>query len=299
MKSSRPFTGTLTALVTPFDRRGAVAYEDLERLVDHQVRSGVDGLVSVGTTGESPTLDHEEHLEVIRATIAAARGRVPVVAGTGSNSTREALHLTRESDRAGADAMLVVAPYYNKPTQEGLFGYFSAIADATDKPIILYSIPGRCGVEIGVPVIARLRARYPHVAHVKEAGGSVDRVDQILQACGNSVTVLSGDDSLTLPFLAVGAQGVVSVASNLYPREVVRLVRWARAGESARARALHRRLYPMFRAIFIEANPVPIKAALARRGLIRSAQVRPPLCGLRPESRAELFRTLDALEPKR
>lgn len=298
MKSSRPFTGTITALVTPF-RDGAVAYDDLRRLVDFQVKGGIDGLVSVGTTGESPTLDHEEHLDVIRATIAAARGRVPVIAGTGSNSTKEALHLTREADRAGADAMLVVAPYYNKPTQEGLFGYFSAIAEATAKPIILYSIPGRCGVEIGVPVIARLRARYPHVAHVKEAGGSVDRVDQILSACGDAVTVLSGDDSLTLPFMAVGARGVVSVASNLYPRETARMVDRALDGDYARARALHRRLYPMFKAIFIEANPVPIKAALARRGVIRSDEVRPPLCPLQAENRTALFRVLDTLEAKR
>ncbi len=298
MKSSRPFTGTITALVTPF-RDGAVAHDDLRRLVDFQVRGGIDGLVSVGTTGESPTLDHEEHLDVIRATIAAARGRVPVIAGTGSNSTQEALHLTREADRAGADAMLVVAPYYNKPTQEGLFAYFSAIAEATAKPIILYSIPGRCGVEIGVPVIARLRARYPHVAHVKEAGGSVDRVDQILQACGDSVTVLSGDDSLTLPFMSVGAKGVISVASNLYPRETGRMVARALAGDSARARALHRRLYPMFRAIFIEANPVPIKAALARRGVIGSEEVRSPLVPLQAENRAALFRVLDTLEAKR
>lgn len=298
MKSSRPFTGTITALVTPF-RNGAVSYEDLRRLVDFQVKGGIDGLVSVGTTGESPTLDHEEHLDVIRATIAAARGRVPVIAGTGSNSTKEALHLTREADRAGAEAMLVVAPYYNKPTQEGLFGYFSAIAEATAKPIILYSIPGRCGVEIGVPVIARLRARYPHVAHVKEAGGSVDRVDQILSACGDAVTVLSGDDSLTLPFMAVGARGVVSVASNLYPRETARMVDRALEGDYARARALHRRLYPMFKAIFIEANPVPIKAALARRGVIRSDEVRPPLCPLQAENRTALFRVLDTLEAKR
>jgi 4-hydroxy-tetrahydrodipicolinate synthase len=298
MKSSRPFTGTITALVTPF-RDGAVAHDDLRRLVDFQVKAGIDALVSVGTTGESPTLDHEEHLDVIRATIAAARGRVPVIAGTGSNSTQEALHLTREADRAGADAMLVVAPYYNKPTQEGLFAYFSAIAEATAKPIILYSIPGRCGVEIGVPVIARLRARYPHVAHVKEAGGSVDRVDQILSACGDSVTVLSGDDSLTLPFMAVGAKGVISVASNLYPRETGRMVAHALAGESARARTLHRRLYPMFRAIFIEANPVPIKAALARRGIIGSDEVRSPLVPLQADNRAALFRVLDTLEAKR
>jgi 4-hydroxy-tetrahydrodipicolinate synthase len=298
MKSSRPFSGTITALVTPF-RNGAVAYDDLRALVNFQIKSGIDGLVSVGTTGESPTLDHEEHLDVIRATIEAARGRTPVIAGTGSNSTKEAIHLTRESDRAGADAMLVVAPYYNKPTQQGIFEYFCAIAEATDKPVILYSIPGRCGVEIGVPVIEKLRARYPHVAHVKEAGGNVDRVDQILQACGDSVTVLSGDDSLTLPFMSVGAQGVISVASNLFPKETGKMVRLALDGDYARARALHRKLYPIFKTIFIEANPVPIKAALARAKIIASEEVRSPLCPLLDANRKTLFGVLDTFAAKK
>ncbi len=298
MKSSRPFTGTITALVTPF-KNGAVAYDDLRSLVNFQIKSGIDGIVSVGTTGESPTLDHEEHLDVIRATIEAARGRTPVIAGTGSNSTKEAIHLTEESDRAGADAMLVVAPYYNKPTQQGIFEYFCAVADATDKPIILYSIPGRCGVEISVPVIEKLRARYKHVAHVKEAGGSVDRVDQILQACGDSVTVLSGDDSLTLPFMSVGAKGVISVASNLYPKETGKMVDLALDGDFAKARALHRRLYPMFKTIFIEANPVPIKAALARAGHIASEEVRSPLCPLLDANRKTLFSVLDTLASKK
>lgn len=298
MKSSRPFTGTITALVTPFSN-GAVAFDDLRSLVNFQIKSGIDGIVSVGTTGESPTLDHEEHLDVIRATIEAARGRTPVIAGTGSNSTKEAIHLTKESDRAGADAMLVVAPYYNKPTQHGLFDYFCAVADSTDKPIILYSIPGRCGIEIGVPVIEKLRARYKHVAWVKEAGGSVDRVDQIIQALGDSVTVLSGDDSLTLPFMSVGAKGVISVASNLYPKETGKMVDLALAGEFTKARALHRKLYPMFKTIFIEANPVPMKAALARAGKIASEEVRSPLAPLLEANRKTLFGVLDTLEAKK
>ncbi|MBA4138768.1 MAG: 4-hydroxy-tetrahydrodipicolinate synthase [Opitutus sp.] len=298
MKSSRPLTGTITALVTPF-RADAVAYDDLGRLVNFQIKSGVNGIVPVGTTGESPTLDHEEHLDVIRATIEAARGRVPVIAGTGSNSTKEAIHLTTESHKAGADAMLVVAPYYNRPTQEGIFQYFCAVAEATDKPVILYSIPGRCGVEISVGVVERLRARYPHVNHIKEAGGTVDRVDQILQACGNSVTVLSGDDSLTLPFMSVGAKGVISVASNLYPREVTKLVNLALAGDYAKARALHRRLYPVFKTIFIESNPVPIKAAMTRAGLIGSDEVRSPLAPLAEASRKTLFGVLDTFAAKK
>lgn len=291
MKSRRPFTGAITALVTPF-QRGAVAYDQLRRLTEWQIKQGINGLVPVGTTGESPTLDHSEHLEVIRCVIEQTRGRVPVIAGTGSNSTKEAIELTEGSHAAGADGMLVVAPYYNRPTQEGLFQHFSAIAEATDRPIVLYSIPGRCGIEISVGVVERLRAKYPHVNHIKEAGGTVDRADQILQACGDSVTVLSGDDSLTLPFISVGAKGIISVASNLYPRDVARLAALALKGDYAKARALHRKLYPVFKAIFIESNPSPIKLAMARAGLIGSDEVRPPLCTMSDASRKTLLATI-------
>jgi 4-hydroxy-tetrahydrodipicolinate synthase len=190
--------------------------------------------------------------------------------------------------------MLLVAPYYNRPTQEGLFEHFAHIAGETDKPIILYSIPGRCGVEIGVKVIERLRARFPHVAHIKEAGGSVDRVDQIIAALGKDMTVLSGDDSLTLPFMSIGAKGVISVSSNLYPREVSRLVAHALAQDLPKARALHRRLYPVFKAIFIESNPAPVKLAMARAGIISSEEVRLPLSPLSEASRQSLLATLQA-----
>jgi 4-hydroxy-tetrahydrodipicolinate synthase len=251
--------------------------------------------VPVGTTGESPTLSHEEHMEVIRAVVADAAGRVPVIAGTGSNSTHEAIELTRLSHEAGADAMLVVAPYYNKPSPEGLFRHFSAIAETTDKPIILYSIPGRCGIEIGVPVVERLRAKYNHVRWIKEAGGSVDRVDQLKQALGSDITVLSGDDSLTLPFMSVGAEGVISVASNLLVREVSQLVRLALAHDYAKATKLHRKLYPIFKTIFIEPNPVPIKTAALRAGLIRSAEVRAPLCEMGEATAKALEAALVAL----
>jgi 4-hydroxy-tetrahydrodipicolinate synthase len=294
MSSSRKnkLTGTFTALVTPFDR-GAVAHDQLRSLVEYQIRGGIDGLVPVGTTGESPTLSHEEHLDVIRTVIAAAHGRVPVVAGTGSNSTQEAIELTRLAHEAGADAMLVVAPYYNKPSPEGLFRHFSAIAETTDRPIILYSIPGRCVIEIGVPVLERLRARYAHVAWIKEAGGTVDRVDQIKAALGRDMTVLSGDDSLTLPFMSVGAEGVISVASNLCVREVSRMVRLASAGDCAGALRLHRRLYPFFKAIFVEPNPAPIKVALARAKVIASDEVRLPLCEMTPANRSILLSVMD------
>jgi 4-hydroxy-tetrahydrodipicolinate synthase len=290
----RPLTGTITALVTPF-RGTEIAYDDLAKLVAFQIKGGIDGIVPVGTTGESPTLSHEEHMEVIRATIAAARGRVPVIAGTGSNSTHEAAELTRLAHAAGADAMLVVAPYYNKPSQEGVFRHYCAVADATDRPIILYSIPGRCGIEISVPVVERLAARYRHVRWIKEAGGSVDRVDQLKHALGSDITVLSGDDSLTLPFMAVGAEGVISVASNLLVREIGQMVRHALANDFAKAAKLHRKLYPVFKALFIEPNPVPIKVALARAGVISSDDVRAPLCEMPPASLQALTKALATL----
>jgi 4-hydroxy-tetrahydrodipicolinate synthase len=291
----RPLTGTITALVTPF-RQGQVAYDDLKKLITHQIKGGINGLVPVGTTGESPTLSYDEHMDVIRFVIAETRGRVPVIAGTGSNSTHEAVELTRLSHKAGADAMLVVAPYYNKPSQEGLFHHYSAIADATDKPIILYSIPGRCGVEISVGVVERLRAKFKHVAWIKEAGGSVDRVDQFKQALGDSLVVLSGDDSLTLPFMAVGAEGVISVASNLYVREISQMVKLALANDFTRAARVHRKLYPAFKTLFIEPNPVPIKRALVRAGIIGSAEVRLPLCDMNAANAKALEQVLANLD---
>ena len=290
----RPLTGTITALVTPF-RDGQISYIDLKKLIAHQIKDGINGLVPVGTTGESPTLSYDEHLEVIRFVISEARGRVPVVAGTGSNSTHEAIELTKLSHDAKADAMLVVAPYYNKPSQEGLYRHFCAIAEVTDKPIILYSIPGRCGIDISVGVVERLRAKYAHVAWIKEAGGSVDRVDQFKQALGDAVVVLSGDDSLTLPFMSVGAEGVISVASNLYAREIGQMVKLARGNDFSRAAKIHRKLYPAFKTLFIEPNPVPIKAALVRAGIISSGEVRSPLCGMSAANAKTLDRVLAQL----
>ena len=287
----RTLTGAITALITPF-KNGSVAYDDLRKLVESQIKAGIHGLVPVGTTGESPTLSNEEHLEVIRTVIEVARGRVPVIAGTGSNSTHEAVELTRLSHEAGADGMLIVAPYYNKPSQAGLFRHFSELAETTDKPIILYSIPGRCGIEIGVPVIESLRAKYPHVRTIKEAGGSVDRVDQLKQAMGKDITVLSGDDSLTLPFMSVGAEGVISVASNLFAKEVVQLTELALANDFAKAAKIHRKLYPVFKTLFIEPNPVPVKTALAHVGRIASDEVRSPLCEMTKANRETLLASL-------
>jgi len=284
------FEGTHTALVTPF-RNGEIDRTALASLIEFQIEGGISGIVPVGTTGESPTLSHAEHREVVEMAIKCSAGRVPVIAGTGSNSTAEALDLTREAESLGADAALIVAPYYNKPTQEGVFRHFAAIAEAVKIPIILYSIPGRCGIEIGVETVARLAAACPNIVAIKEAGGSVERVNQLRTALPEAFEILSGDDSLTLPFLAAGAVGVISVASNLIPREVGDVVRAWRSGDSGLALRLHTRLYPVFKDLFIESNPAPVKHALALAGRC-SAEVRLPLCELSAASAARLERTL-------
>ncbi len=290
MISTPQFPGTYTAIVTPF-KGGQVDAPALERLIRAQIRGGVDGIVPVGTTGESPTLSYEEHIEVIRLAVKYAHGKVRVIAGTGGNSTSEAIYLTRVAEEAGADASLQVAPYYNKPTQEGLFQHFHAVARATRLPLILYSIPSRCGVEIGVDTVHRLAHDCPNVVGIKEAGGHVDRVSQLRVALGPGFTILSGDDALTLPFLAAGAHGVVSVASNLIPREVVRLVEAFRRGRADLALKWHLRYYPLFKDLFLETNPAPVKAALAMLGMIEE-ELRLPLVPISPASRTRLEATL-------
>ena len=287
------FTGTYTAIVTPF-RDGKLDEPALQRLIQLQIKGGVDGIVPVGTTGESPTLDYDEHIRVIELAVKAAKGKIAVVAGTGANSTKEAIYLTKEAARVGADASLQVAPYYNKPSQEGLFQHFAAIAAETDLPILLYSIPGRCGIEIAVPTVQRLAKACPAIRGIKEAGGNSDRVSQIRAACGAKFSILSGDDSLTLPFMSVGAHGVVSVASNVAPKEVSRMVKAQLAGDSRGALKIHDRLYPLFKDLFIETNPVPVKAALAAMGVMTD-DVRSPLCRLADKSREQLLATLKAL----
>lgn len=290
MKSAPLFPGTYTALVTPF-KEDRVDVPAFEALIRRQIRARVDGIVPVGTTGESPTLSFEEHIEVIRLAVKFARGKIKVIAGTGGNSTREAIYLTRAAEEAGANGSLQVAPYYNKPTQEGLYQHFRAVARATRLPIVLYSIPSRCGVEIGVDTVARLARDCPNVVGIKEAGGNVDRVSQLRGVLGPRFTILSGDDALTLPFLAVGAHGVVSVASNLIPRGVAALVTAYRRGQPALALKLHTRYYPLFRDLFIETNPAPVKAALAMLGQI-TEELRLPLVPLNPANRARLEATL-------
>ena len=285
--------GTYTAIVTPF-RDGRIDETALAALVDAQVVAGIDGLVAVGTTGESPTLDHDEHVAVIGSVTRRVAGRVKVIAGTGSNSTREAIELTRRAEDLGVDGALLVAPYYNKPTQEGLYRHYAAVAGATRLPLTLYSIPGRCGVEIGVETVARLAVDCPNIVAIKEAGGSVERVSQLRQALPQSFEIFSGDDSLTWPFLAVGAVGVVSVASNVVPVEVAGMVRAFLDGRHAEGAAAHARLYRLFRDLFVETNPVPVKAALEMLGRM-SGEVRLPLCPLAPASRERLAGTLRAL----
>jgi 4-hydroxy-tetrahydrodipicolinate synthase len=286
------FTGIYTAIVTPF-RDGKVNEPALERLIRAQIRAGVDGIVPVGTTGESPTLSFEEHIYVIEKAVEFGAGRINVLAGTGGNSTDEAIYLTIAAEKAGADGSLQVAPYYNKPTPEGLFQHFRAIACATRLPIVLYSIPGRCGVEIGVDTVHRLARECRNIVGIKEAGGSADRVSQLRAALGPKFGILSGDDSLTLPFMAVGAQGVVSVASNIIPQEIAHMVRAFAAGKPAVALKLHQRFYPLFKDLFLETNPVPIKAALAMLGHI-DEEYRLPLVPMSPKNREALRTTLKA-----
>jgi 4-hydroxy-tetrahydrodipicolinate synthase len=284
------FRGTYTAIVTPF-RDGALDEAAFSALIEWQVESGITGIVAVGTTGESPTLSHTEHTRVIELAVKAARHRCKVIGGTGSNSTAEAISLTAEAEKAGVDAALLVTPYYNKPTQEGLFRHFKAIASSTRLPIILYSVPGRCGVEIAVDTAVRLARECPNIVCIKEAGGSVDRVSQLRAALPPAFTILSGDDSITLPSLAVGAVGVISVASNIIPREMARMIDAFAEGRLEEARVLHNRFYPLFRDLSLETNPVPIKTAVSLAGRI-TGEFRLPLCEMAPANAAKLLATL-------
>ena len=288
------FRGTFTALVTPF-REGAIDFAALQNLIESQIAAGIDGIIAVGTTGESPTLTHDERKEVIRFAIQTANRRCLVLAGTGSYSTREAIAATEQAEKLGVDGALLVAPYYNKPSQEGLFRHFSAIAKSTPLRLMLYNIPGRCGVDIVAETVARIQSDCPNVVSIKEAGGNVDRVSELRVRLPDAFTVLSGDDGLTLPFMAAGAVGVVSVASNLLPREMCELVSALTKGDSKRAERLHRKLYWLFKDLFIEPNPVPIKTALSWRGTIL-AEVRLPLCEMSEANQARLRKTLERFE---
>jgi 4-hydroxy-tetrahydrodipicolinate synthase len=285
------FAGTHTAIVTPF-KNGQIDEAALKQLIDDQFAGGVTGVVPCGTTGESPTLDYEEHERVVKLTVEFAAGRGVVMAGTGSNSTREAVQMTEEAEAAGATAILQVAPYYNKPTPEGLFQHFKAVAQATKLPIMLYSIPGRSGIEIGVDVVARLVEACPNICAMKEAGGTPERVNQMRLALPHSFEILSGDDSLTLPFMAVGAVGVVSVASNIIPGPVSQMVQLALEGRFLEARAIHERYYPLLAAFLkLSTNPIPIKTAMGLAGKI-DPELRLPMSPMEPAKVEELRATL-------
>lgn len=284
--------GTITAMITPFAADGSVDYGRLREVVSEQIEGGVEGLCAVGTTGESPTLSHEEHHEVIEKTIEYAAGRVSIIAGTGANSTSEAISLTKAAiAMGGADATLQVTPYYNKPNPEGLYRHFMTVADL-GLPVILYNVPGRSGREIPLDVVVRL-AKHPNVVAIKEAAGSVDRVSAIKDVLPD-FTVFSGDDTLALPMISVGAQGVISVASNVIPREMSNMVRYALAGDFASALAIHRKYYKLFRDLFIDVNPVMVKEAMALMGKVENV-FRLPLCETDEAKRQKMRATLASL----
>jgi len=280
------FQGSIVALVTPF-RNGKVDDAKLRELVDFHVTHGTDAIIPCGTTGESPTLSHDEHKRVVEIVIEAARARVPVIAGTGSNSTAEAIDLTAHAKKAGAAGALVVNPYYNRPTQEGLYRHFRAVAAAVDIPILVYNIASRTAVNVETDTLARLVKDCPNIVGVKEASGSLDQMTQVILACGPEFSVLSGDDNITLPLMSVGGRGVVSVVANFVPRDTVEMTHAALAGDWKLARELHLRLFPLCRAMFIETNPIPVKESMAMLGMIEP-EFRLPMCRMAEGNRQRL-----------
>jgi 4-hydroxy-tetrahydrodipicolinate synthase len=286
--------GTYTALVTPFrDGPGEpIDWDALDRLLDVQIAGGVSGVVPCGTTGESPTLSHEEHAQVVERTVKRAKSRVQVIAGTGSNSTREAIAMSQHAERAGVDAVMVVVPYYNRPTQEGLYRHFLDVAGSVRLPVVIYNIPARTGIDLAPETLARIAKAAPNVVAVKEATGNVLRAQKIAQTMGARLVVLSGDDALTLSMIAVGARGVISVTANVLPAETARATMLALDGNSSEARNAHFALLPVHEAMFLEANPAPVKAALAMRGLT-TAVVRPPLATCTEAARKSIAGALE------
>ena len=295
MSSNIEWKGAYTALVTPFDASGEIDWAAYEALVERQIAGGVAGLVPCGTTGETPTLSETEQTELVRRTAAVARGRVTVLAGTGSFSTRKTIEASRRALEAGADAVMIVTPYYSKPTQEGLVQHMTTVAASVDAPVVLYNVPGRTSVDLGVEATVRICEAAKNVVATKEATGNVLRCQELKRVLGDRLAVLSGDDALTLPMMAVGATGVISVTSNLLPAAIAEVVRLALAGDFAAARAKHLRLLPVHDAMFIEANPGPIKAALALAGHQRP-DLRLPLVGVTAATRDRIAAALAAYE---
>lgn len=283
------FAGSLVAIVTPF-RQGKVDERAFAELIEWQIAKGTNGIVPCGTTGESATLSHDEHNRLIELTVEIVNRRVPIIAGTGSNSTEEAIALTRHAKQAGVDAALLITPYYNKPTQEGLYRHYKAVAESVDLPLVLYNIPGRTGVNMLPTTIARLSA-IKTIVGVKEGSGSVQQASDIVQMCGDRLTVLAGDDSLTLPMMAVGGKGVITVTANIMPTEMADLVKAFAEGKVEEARRLHFKLSPLFAALFYETNPIPVKEALGYMGKI-DPELRLPLCPMASDTREKLIRTL-------
>jgi len=289
------FKGAITAIVTPFRENGDLDLESLQKLVEFQIKNKIDGIVPCGTTGESPTLDYDEHEKVIEIVIDAAKGKVPVIAGTGSNSAKEAIEMTKHAADAGADASLQVCPYYNKPTQEGLYRHFSAIAKAVYIPIIIYNIQGRTGVNMETSTLARLAKEHSNIVGVKEASGNLAQMMDVISTLPKNFDVLSGDDNLTLPLMALGGNGVISVAGNIVPKEMHELCKHALNGDFGKAKEIHYKLLPLFKGIFIETNPIPIKAALAMKGMIKEAY-RLPMCEMKQENKEKLRQVLKDLK---
>ncbi|MBU0616033.1 MAG: 4-hydroxy-tetrahydrodipicolinate synthase [Nanoarchaeota archaeon] len=289
------FRGVYTAIITPFNDDESVNEECLKELIDFNIKNGVAGIVPCGTTGESPTLSHEEHDRVIALTIKHVNKRVPVIAGTGSNSTAEAIRLSKHAEEAGADALLIVNPYYNKPTQEGLYRHFRAVADAVKIPVIVYNIKGRTGVNVETSTLMRIVADCPNVVAVKEASGDLNQMKDVIAKRPEGFSVLSGDDGITLDLIKAGGDGVISVASNLVPDKMVKMVELALAGDFEGAEKLNTELAPLFDVEFIETNPIPIKCALSMKGFCK-AVYRLPMCELRPENEKKLRQVLEGMK---
>ncbi|WP_340690906.1 4-hydroxy-tetrahydrodipicolinate synthase [Hydrogenobacter thermophilus] len=284
------FQGSMVALITPF-KDGEVDYASLDQLIEFHINNHTDALVVCGTTGESATLTFEEHEKVVEYVVKKAGGRIKVIAGTGANATHEAIELTTHAKRVGADACLSVVPYYNKPTQEGIYRHFKTIADEVDIPIIIYNIPSRTGVEIAPETIYRLAKDCPNIVGSKESTPNMDRISELIKLLGDNFTILSGDDSLTLPMMALGAKGVISVANNIMPREVKNMVDYALRGDFKKAMELHYYLFNLFKILFIETNPIPVKTACWAMGMCEK-EFRLPLCEMKPENERKLIETL-------
>jgi 4-hydroxy-tetrahydrodipicolinate synthase len=288
------FRGTYTAIVTPF-KNGQIDEDAFRKLIDFQIDNGVDGIVPVGTTGEAATLDYDEHLRVIEITVQQAKGRCKIIAGTGSNSTREAIELTQKAEKLGIDCALLASPYYNKPTQEGVYRHYRAISESNSLSLMLYNVPGRTAGEIGIETCARLARDCEPIVAIKEAGGSTDRVSALRNVLPPEFAILSGDDSMTLPFMAVGAVGVVSVASNIIPKPMTELVNNFLRERPTDSMRVHLRYFQLFKDLFLESNPIPVKTALNLMGMI-DAEFRLPLCEMGTANREQLSRTLRALK---